>query len=290
MFKANVRRWVPGGFAAVALCVLGIMPARAIPVTTQILMDGPGAKVLKLETAEYLIGPLAPGGVVRGVLRVSLAENGFAPADPRPIGSGGVNELTALFELQLTDVICVGPLCTIRATWNDSFASDPALAGFTIPAGSHPTLALFEDATPDFDRSTIAAGEATATNGLPYMLLGMDGTDDFWLGQADFSVTEPGSVFGTFFRADTVLDNPRGPALAAMTCTTTIAGGASATADVCFSGKLILSASGEFPFGTESNAFMTTVPEPATWSLFGTGILGLLFARRQLSARPSVRS
>jgi hypothetical protein len=279
MFSDNVRRAVLGGFAAGALLTGAGAPANAIPVNSQIMADGPGVKNLKNESAQNFSG-FDVGDVLRGVLNVTAVENGFVPANPRPIGSAGVNALTALFEAKIAAVSCAGPVCSFRMTWNASFASDPALAGFAVPAGSHPVIALFEDSALDFDfTTTVAAGEATATNGLPFQLGGLDGLDDFWLVELDFSaITGPGSVFGGYSVASTLLDNPRGPGLGPlMTCTATIAGGASAAANFCASGNAMVPLSGDYGSWSEANLVMNVVPEPATLSLVSIGILGLIF-------------
>lgn len=230
------------------------------------------------------------GDRLRGILNIGTVENSNGNTN---LGSAGVNELTAIFDITVMSKSCgTGGLnCTFEFGPTASFQAELAAWGFSY-GGSDAMIAFFEDSTPDYDRGaggvpTIAAAEATATDGNAYWLFGLDNVDDYWRARSDSddiaAITIPNFDFGDLAAALTMFENPTGMAVASdRICATSIGGFTVATADVCALGNL-LTPTGATPFQSfdDVNFTISSVPEPATLGLLGLGLMGIGFAARR---------
>lgn len=136
-------------------------------------------------------GFLDVGDTLRGTFQIETREDLTPPNDPTVVyGSGGVHELSGIFEIAVTSMIFAsngedGIPGTADDRFNYTFgAHAPFQAEFGGLSGT--TMAVFfEDTTPDYDRTgTIANAEATATDGTKVVEIGFSGDpDESWVSQ-----------------------------------------------------------------------------------------------------------
>jgi hypothetical protein len=266
------------------------------------MVGGNGIKQLSDNSAEILSGPdsiVSVGDTLRGILQINTVENIFPPFPPglRPIGTGGVNELTALFEVVVTGKACVGLNCTFTFGAYAPFAAEIALMPGWVGPTAGAAVAFFEDATPDFTRTgTVADGEDSASsNGggaafvgsTPYWLFAFDGGDDFWVANTtfgdDISLAPPFTSGGIFNVGLTLIQNYSGIELMPIACFNPLAGPASVSA--CANGQISGPTTGSFEAWDDVNFIINAVPEPGTLGLFGIALLGFgWMARRRNQA------
>ncbi len=135
-------------------------------------------------------GFLDVGDTLRGTFQIGTREDLTPPDDPTVVyGSGGVNELSGIFEIQVTSRILVsngedGLPGTGDDRFNYTFGPyAPFQAEFGGASGA--MVVFFEDTTPDYDRTgSIAIAEATATDGTKVVEIGFSGDiDETWVSQ-----------------------------------------------------------------------------------------------------------
>lgn len=300
--------------AASALAAVGLMAetAGAAPLSSVL---GPGINLLSDNSAESLInGPGSTGATtvdvgdrLRGTFSIGTVERG-GPAISIG-GTSGVNELTGIFDITVVEKVALGGafstggICPniVCFTFGPtaSFAAEMASAGFSNTTGA--MAAFFEDSANNYDRQlgTVAAVEATATDGTPFWLVGFDDPNDFWFAGANTDDISVASIlaaltnFGNVNAGLSILDAVGGPLVreGAIACSNLAKPLLSSTnpADICGQGSLLAKgapgSTGEITTPYDSlddvNFQVSLVPEPASLALFGAGLAAFGFASRR---------
>jgi hypothetical protein len=301
MVRLNVKQRLLGAAAGVMFLGLSAQAAHALTINEILLGGADTTPILSDNSAEFLInGPndtspttVDEGDRLRGILQIGTIEN----PGTTTLSSGGNPELSAFFDVTVTSKTCTVAGCTYTFGATDTFAAEVGLLGFEAADGA--AIAFFEDTSPDFTRvDGTVAGETSAIDGDAFWLFGFDSGEDFWVATTftdDLTVVAglpPLTDFGDFAAGLSLLDNPTGIDLGFVSCfnPTTLS---VATVQACGIGNVLNpdEQNEGYDVWDDVNFTINTVaevPEPATLSLFGLGLLGFGYAsfrrkRRQKS-------
>lgn len=251
---------------------------------------------------------LDPGDTLRGTFDWNTIEGLQSGSGPEPIGAGGNNELSGIFETEVISRTFVGPgadliVGTGDDLYNFVFGVHAGFAAeFGLPAGA--LIAMWEDDTPDYNRvAPIATAEATATNGILRWVLGFGADpglvnpngsgaqgDEIWLAfgaPQDPSIAKgvpAGSGIGTFnFQTSTLYETFANTNFGFVNCTPT--GFGDGLCGTNAQGGLVGTQGINTGYDVFNNIDMTfypeRVPEPATIAILGMGLFGISAARRR---------
>lgn len=144
-------------------------------------------------------GVLDVGDTLRGIFQIETLEDQSGGNPSINYGSAGVHELSGIFEVEVKAIQVVSDPnnscggvsgCTGGAHKLDGdervnyvFGPNAAFQSQFGGLSGSTMVVFFEDATPDFTRTgTVAAGEASATDGTKVVELGFSGdADEYWV-------------------------------------------------------------------------------------------------------------
>lgn len=258
--------------------VMGLGSAQAASVVANLF---PGFQQLSDNSAEYMISAdqnatLDVGDKLHGIFDIETVEQ--SPVTNDLGGSSGNNELTGVFELQVTSKTAVGGGQYV-------FTFGPS-ASFESTYGTGAMVAFYEDSANNYSRvdvgscNTTSCLEGLATDGSLFWVAGIGTGNDFWSAQAVSdnisligAIPAPGN--GGFYNVGlSFLTNNSGKQFDQVDC---FNGSSIVLVDMCGSGSLLGKGGAATPFDSFDNVDFTinVVPEPASVMLMGLGLLGM---------------
>lgn len=228
------------------------------------------------------------GDELRGIFNIQTVEQSPLTHD---LGTAGVNELTGVFDIVVTDKSCIGSVCSF------DFGAGSALSWL----GAGTAMGLFESATVNYSRlgssltaDFLSAGVTGGANmtGLAadssvFMSLNLSGASDFWNAvslagdkpSVIGNLPDPGNG-GIYNLGLSIGTNNSGKTFSDVSC---FNGVGVVDVNVCGSGSLLAKGGVTTPFDNFDNVdfAVNVVPEPNSLAVFALGLLGLGLAKRR---------
>jgi hypothetical protein len=258
--------------------VVGLGSAQAASVSSNLFA---GLQQLSDNSAEFMISgdqnaTLDVGDKLHGIFDIETVEQ--SPTTNDLGGSSGNNELTGVFELEVTSKTALGGGQYL-------FTFGPS-ATFESTYGTGALVAFYEDTANNYSRvsegacNTTSCLEGLATDGSLFWVAGIGSASDFWSAQAVSdnigvigSIPAPGNG-GLYNVGLSLLTNNSGKQFNQVSC---FNGTSVVLVDMCGSGSLLGKGGLNSPFDSFDNVDFTinAVPEPTSMMLMGLGLVGM---------------